>query len=105
MFPPTLVVYGNTKRATDLPEAILLQMEGDIDLIVVLVDFIEKRLHARKHSSVDVTSRIPGLPSEKAVRLFAEFSATINESRAQLRELQNTIVESLEKADPRAQHV
>jgi len=80
MFPPTPVVYGNTKRATDLPEAFLLQTEGDVDLIIILVDFIEKRLHARKHSSVDVTSRIAGLPSEKAVRLFAKFPTTIDES-------------------------
>ncbi len=71
------------QRAEDLPKAILLYMEGDVDLIVVLVDFIEKRLHARKHPSVDAAAfRTSDLPSETVVRLFVEGLTTIDESRA-----------------------
>ena len=82
MLPPTFVVRGNTQRATDFPEAFLLHTEGDVNFIVILVDFIEKRLHARKHSTVDAASRIPNLPSEKVARLFTECPTTINESCA-----------------------
>ena len=70
MFPPMSVVCGNTQRAKDLPEAFLFHTEGDVDLIVILVDFIEKWLYARKHSNVDAAPRIPYLPSEKLVWLF-----------------------------------
>ncbi len=82
-------------------------MEGDVDLIVILVDFIEKRLHPGtcKPSVVDAASCTPDLPSEKVVRLFVECPTTIDESRAYLRELQNTVVQSVKKADPPAQHV
>jgi len=91
----------------DLPEAFLLHTEGDVDLVVILVDFIEKWLNARKHCSliVDAASRIPDLRSEKVVRLITECPTTIDESCAYLRELQNTIFESVKKADPQMQHV
>ena len=82
VFPPKPVVRGNTQRATDIPEAFLLYMERDVDLVVILVDFVEKRLHARKLSRVDATSRMADLPTEKVVRLFVECSTTIDESRA-----------------------
>ena len=55
MFPPTFVVCGNTQRAADLPEALLFNKEGDINLVKILVDFIKKRFQARKHAAVDVT--------------------------------------------------
>ena len=60
-------------------------MVGDVDLIVTIVDFIEKRLHARKYSGVDsVAFRIPDLPDENVVRLFVECLTTVDESWAQL---------------------
>lgn len=82
MFPPTFVVRGDTQRATDFPETLLLHTEGDVDFIVILVDFIEEWLHARKHSTVDAASRIPNLPCEKVARLFTECPTTIDESCA-----------------------
>lgn len=82
MFPPTFVVWGNTQRATDLPEAFFLHTEGDVYFTVIIVDFIEKRFDSGKHPSVDAASRIPDLPSEKAVRLFVECPTTIDESCA-----------------------
>ena len=81
-------------------------MEGDVNLVVVLVDFIEERLHARKHSSVDaVASRLPDLLSETAVRMFVECLMTVDKSCAQLGEVLNTIFQSVKKVDPQAQHV
>jgi hypothetical protein len=43
-FPPTFVVWGNTRRTPDLLEGILLYTKGDVDLLVILVDFIKKRI-------------------------------------------------------------
>ena len=70
------------QRAADLPEGFLFHMEVDIDLIVILVDSIEKRPRAREYASVNAACRIPGLPSEKVVRLFTECPTTIDEFRA-----------------------